>query len=271
MDNFDIHEWKRNQLLELLEQSDDYYPEMPSRGTAWDYYKDKFKWWLNQQKEKLQRVIQRTRDTYNYDEWGLQEYGGFDAALKEFFIAAAEEFGPIGLAALIGGPTAAIMMTMFKLYVWINKLNNGKIIKFMPPIKCPRCGKQQGIWPGNTKCSNCDFDARMNEGKILSEEEAKIKNKLISPKEVKDKLNTAMQPEVDKFKQFRSAVAKFTKKHPTEGLNLQYAMAGNVFSELPSSNEEFKNKLMNAITKMPQNGKVDDGLLDDVKNSIAQL
>ena len=56
MDNFDIHEWKRNQLLELLEQSDDYYPEMPSRGTAWDYYKDKFKWWLNQQKEKLQRV-----------------------------------------------------------------------------------------------------------------------------------------------------------------------------------------------------------------------
>ena len=271
MDNFDIHEWKRNQLLEK-----EHYPDMES-GTSsvipWDYYIDKFKWWLSIQKEKLQRVIQRTKEVYNYDEFGLKEYGGFDAALKEFFIAAAEEFGPIGLAALIGGPTAAGMMTLFKLYSWINKLSNGKIIKFMPPIKCPSCKKQQGIWPGSTKCSNpeCDFNARMNEGKALSEEEAKIQDKLTSPNEFKDELAAVMQPEVDKFKPFHNAVVELTKKYPKVGLALQKAMIANTINKLPSSNEEFKSKLIDALNKTIQGKKVDDSIVNNIKNKISQL
>jgi len=260
MGNFDIHEWKRNQLLEQ-----DIQPGESSKIPV-KYYVDKFKDWLGTQKEKLQKVIQRTAEVYNF-----KNYGGFNEALKEFFIAVAEEFGTIGLAALIGGPTLAGMVIVFKVYSWVNKLSKGKIIKFLPPIKCPRCKKQQGIWPGSTKCSNCDFDASMNEGKTLTEEEAKIQDKLISPEEFKDELAAVMQPEVDKFKPFHNAVVELTKKYPKVGLALQKAMIANTINKLPSSNEEFKSRLIDALNKTIQGKKVDDSIVNNIKNTISQL
>lgn len=263
MDNFDIHEWKRNQLLESVDER--LFEPSPSQATfkpAWE----KFKKWLGTQKEKLQRVLQRTAEVYEYE-----KYGGFYEALKEFFIAAAEEFGPIGLAALIGGPTAAGMMAVFKVYSWVNKLSNGKIIKFLPPIKCPNCKEQQGIWPGSYRCSKCGQNYRMNEGKTLSEEEAKIQDKLTSPKEFKDEFAAVMQPEIDKFKPFNDAVVELTKKYPEVGRALQYAMVNNVVNKLPSSNEEFKSRLTDALNKSIQDKKVEDNLINNITYAITLL
>ena len=263
MDNFDIHKWRRNQLLESVDER--IFKPSPSQISFKESW-EKFKKWLFKQEEKLKRVIQRTSEVYNFE-----KYGGFYEALKEFFVAAAEEFGPIGLAALIGGPTAASMMTVFKVYSWINKLGNGKIIKVLPPIKCPNCGEEEGIWPGSYRCSKCRQNYRMNEEKTLTEEEAKIQNKLTSPEEFKDKFSTAMQPEVDKFKPFNDAVVELTKKYPKVGLALQYAMVKNVVNKLPSSNEEFKSRLIDALTKSIQDKKVEDDLVNSVKNAITQL
>lgn len=248
MHNFDIHNWRQEHLFEELNPDSKISVVKPWR---------EFKSWIYKQQEKLKYAWERAISVYNQP-----YFGGLKSAIDTFFDEILIQFGALGVAVMIGGPVAAFMVTLFKIYSLINRTGKGGLIKIFP-VLCPAC-KKGFLNPETGRCNNCDFWSRNNESAITE-----LPSPLLTEEEKIDYFKDAMKSEVAKFKALGEAIAKLSEKYPEIGIKIQKEMMANVISKLPSSSEDFKSKLIKGLSSA--SGEVDETLLSDIESKINQL